>query len=324
MVSPPVSTTAPPTPPEAKPPVISTAPPKHFWVQPPITARYSSSVTSVVPHRYVVTFGASFPKNAVARASVQHCLVHRDTDVQPRALVLLQIAVLRATCKPPDTFTTPPLPPAVLLFPPAVRVRNPPLWLSSVVSPAVSVMFPPCPVSPDHQQVDVAPVPLVPRVGLLWIRIGIVAELCITIAPDSFTCRRLSASSYPCLIRMGSGVAVSHVAQSIVAADVPSADGDSGSFPGSDLQPLLGSALPGVQRQGACRVSRDILRVQSRDLGHSHLLLDHLSCSVLICTRSVYVSWYTMLLVDTKLPWTVRSPNTSVRTVFDPLRRWHK
>ena len=74
----------------------------------------------------------------------------------------------------------------------------------------------------------------------------------------------------------GSGVAVSHVAQSIVAADVPSADGDSGSFPGSDLQPLLGSALPGVQRQGACRVSRDILRVQSRDLGHSHLLLDHL------------------------------------------------
>ena len=44
------------------------------------------------------------------------------------------------------------------------------------------------------------------------------------------------------------------------------------------------------------------------------------SCSVLMCTRSVYVSWYTMLLVETKLPCTVRSPNTSVRTVFDPLR----
>ena len=205
MVSPPVSTTAPPTPPEAKPPVISTAPPKHFWVQPPITARYSSSVTSVVPHRYVVTFGASFPKNVQS-------LVHPCSTASYIATLMFSPAhsysCRSQSCvppaKPPDTFTTPPLPPAVLLFPPAVRVRNPPLWLSSVVSPAVSVMFPPCPVSPDPTSRSMSPpVPLVPRVGLLWIRIGIVAELCITIAPDSFTCRRLSASSYPCLIRMG-------------------------------------------------------------------------------------------------------------------------
>ena len=197
MVAPPVSTTAPPTPPDDRPPVISTAPPKHFWVQPPITARYSASVTSVVPHRYVVTSGA-VPPNCV------QSLVHPCSTASYIATLMVSPAHSYACrsqlsvppANPPDNFTTPPRPPAVLLFPPAVSVRNPPLWLSSVVSPDVSVMLPPCPVSPEPTRRSMSPpVPLVPRVGLLWIRIGIVAELCIMMLPDSLTCSRLSASS---------------------------------------------------------------------------------------------------------------------------------
>ena len=38
LVAPPVTTTAPPTPPDDRPPLTSTAPPKHFWVHPPSTA----------------------------------------------------------------------------------------------------------------------------------------------------------------------------------------------------------------------------------------------------------------------------------------------
>ena len=144
-----------------------------------------------------MTFGAPFPKYvqslvhpcstasyiATLMVSPAHSYTCRSQPVVPPA-------------KPPDIFTTPPRPPAVLLFPPAVSVRNPPLWLSSVVSPDVSVMLPPCPVSPEPTRRSMSPpVPLVPRVGLLWIRIGIVAELCIRSAPDSLTWSRLSASS---------------------------------------------------------------------------------------------------------------------------------
>ena len=182
-------------------------------------------------------------------------------------------------------------------------------------------MFPPCPVSPDPTSRSMSPpVPLVPRVGLLWIRIGIVAELCITIAPDSFTCRRLSASSYPCLIRMG--VALRYPTW-LRASSPPTfrppmvirvaSQGPISSHcwvppcPASSVRVLVGSPATSSESSPVIlgtRISSWIIW----------------SCSVLICTRSVYVSWYTMLLVDTKLPWTVRSPNTSVRTVFDPLR----
>ena len=74
----------------------------------------------------------------------------------------------------------------------------------------------------------------------------------------------------------GRRVAIPRLIHGGVAAGVAPADGDSGRLPRSDLQPLLGSTLPGVKRQGARRVVRDILRIQSRDLRDSHLLLDHL------------------------------------------------
>ena len=159
-MSPPVSTTAPPTPPDDRPPVISTAPPKHFWVQPPITARYSASVTSVVPHRYVVT-----------SAAVQS-LVHPCSTASYIATLMVS-PVHSYTCRsqssipaacPPSIRTTPPLPPVVFVPDPAATFTLPPGAFAALVGPAVTVTFPPDPTSP--QSTKTATFPARPFVAL--------------------------------------------------------------------------------------------------------------------------------------------------------------
>ena len=208
---------------------------------------------------------------------MQHGLVHRHADGQSRALVHLQVTARGATRKPTRHFHHPAAPSGSVVVPTSRERQEP----SSVViicgiSGCQRHVAAVSSVAGAYEKVDVAS----GAVGSAS-RVAVDQDRHRRRALHQECARLVDLEPFVGLVvtlpdQDGRRVAVPHLARGIVTSHVAPADRDSGRLPWSDLQPLLGAALSGVQRQCARGVAGDVFRVQTGDLGDAHLLLDHL------------------------------------------------
>ena len=208
--------------------------------------------------------------SGVARAAVQHSLVHRHSDVQAAALVVVQIAVGRATSEASGHLHHSAAATHGVVVPTSRECQEASSVASvhGVAGGQRHVAAVPGVAGPD-QHVDVA-------AGVIGTARGVGVD-------QNWHGRRSlhqdcsSAVHLQALVSLV--VALSQEQRRLVAGTIGgvvvlATDGDVLSLPRPDLDPLVTAALARVKSQRARRGRRHIFSVKTRDLWHTRLFLD--------------------------------------------------
>mmetsp|Transcript_6237 Transcript_6237/g.25842 ORF Transcript_6237/g.25842 Transcript_6237/m.25842 type:complete len:451 (+) Transcript_6237:1040-2392(+) len=209
-------------------------------------------------------------RGVLSRAAVQHSLVHRHSDVQAAALVVVQIAVGRATSKTAGHLhhSAPATHGVVVSTSCECQEASSVASVHGVAGRQRHVAAVPGVAGPD-QHVDVA-------AGVIGTarRVGV---------DQNWHGRRSLHQDCSCAVHLQAlvslVVALSQEQRRLVAGTVGgivilATDGDVLSLPRTDLNPLVTAALARVKSQRARGGSRSIFGVQTRDLWHTRLFLD--------------------------------------------------